>query len=432
MIDLSEFNPWWRSGSVPPALLGKERRLLAQIVKDMGLRQIQILSGIRRAGKTTLLFQIIDWLIRVEKIHPHNILYFSFDVEVEEFDEIMQSYEQLVIKRSYKEIDRLFVVLDEVRKLPDWANRIKRLYDLNPNVKLVLSGSAALHLKQGTRESLAGRFFDVKVSPLGFDEYLEFVDVEVDKAREDLYEADLRRHFDSYIETGGFIEAFDFDALQRAKYFRESLLERVIYMDLPSAYAIRSPDLLYRLLKIIAERPGIYLDYHRLANDLKYDQRTIADYLQYLENSLLVRRVYNYSATQLTSEKKMKRAYLTSTAFSKALSPGVGRGPLFEQHFVSSLEAVFFWRTPRQDEVDIIVASDAGPVPIEVKIAERFDPRDAGAVFKFMNQFDVTRGVLVSDKAETDLSRGANRISVIPYWKYWTLQRALDVTVTGE
>lgn len=423
-MDLLKFNPWWREGRVTSALMGKRRRLLDDLLEDMDVRQMLILSGLRRAGKTTLMFQIIDELITARHVNPLDILYFSFDEAEAGIEEILREYETTVLKGLINERPRIYLFLDEIQKLDGWENKVKIVYDLNPNVKLVLSGSVAVTLLKGTRESLAGRFFDFRAEPLDFDEFLNFRGVHLDKEREHLFETEIRRQLDLYLQTGGFIEAFDFNDLQLRRYFKEGLLERVVFRDLPEEFKIRAPDLLFRLVRIVAERPGLYLDYKNLGNDLGYDYRTVSDYFSYLERGLILNKMYNYSTNRLTSEKKLKRAYLGSTAFTMALDPEVERPQLMEQFCVNAFKARFFWRSLQRDEVDIVLDSE-GVVPIEVKMKGKVTAKDAKPLFKFMKRYDIRRGFLITETTESSFSHDDRSVEAIPFWKYWTLVEKL-------
>ncbi|MBU4428953.1 MAG: hypothetical protein KKE37_06320, partial [Verrucomicrobia bacterium] len=188
-----------------------------------------------------------------------------------------------------------------------------------------------------------------------------------------------------------------------------------------------SIDLLYRCVRICAERPGMLLDYKSLAGDLGFDQRTIAQYFSYLEYALLVSKLFNYSPNLLTSEKKMKKVYLSNTAFSKALSPRVGRPVLIEQFFANMLGAGFFSRTPQKDEVDLVMTSEGSPVPVEVKIRPGIKKKEAAPLFKFLNKYNAEKGYLISAETETSFSDGTKTVEVIPYWMYWTLTRKLGL-----
>ncbi|GFP35872.1 uncharacterized protein HKBW3S43_01659 [Candidatus Hakubella thermalkaliphila] len=294
-----------------------------------------IFSGLRRVGKTTLMFQIIDELLNNKKVDPYYILYFSFDEAKSEGKDILSQYEKEILKDSISKKERAYLFFDEIQKLEGWPEKIKVVYDLYPNVKIFLSGSAAIDIKKGTRESLAGRFFEFHIEPLDLDEYLDFKGVKIDKEREDIFEVEIKRYLEEFLRIGGFIEAMKFEEVQLDKYFKEGLLERVIYRDLPDVFPVGSPDLLYRLIRLCAERPGMYLDYKNIANDLGYDQRTIASYFSYLEYALLIKKLYNYSFNLLTSEKKMKRVYFSNTAFTLALSRETEQSLLMEQFFVN-------------------------------------------------------------------------------------------------
>ena len=384
-----------------------------------------ILSGLRRAGKTTLMFQLVDELIAAG-VDPYDILYFSFDEAEAGLEEIIEEYENTVLKGPLSG-RRRYLFLDEIQKLDGWEDKVKIVYDLNPNLKLVLSGSVAVTLLKGTRESLAGRFFDFRVEPLDFDEFLDFRGAEVDKEREQLFASEIRRQLNLYLKTGGFIEAFDFDDLQLRRYFKEGLLERVVYRDLPEEFKIRAPELLLRLVRIVAERPGLYLDYKSLAGDLGYDHRTVSDYFSFLERGLLLDKLFNYSTNRMTSEKKLKRCYLGSTAFTMALASSTNWSQLMEQFFVVALGARFFWRSPQRDEVDIIL-NEGGAVPVEVKMKGKVTAKDAKPIFRFMKRYGAQQGFLITKSTEASFVREDCSVKAIPFWKYWTLTKELGAS----
>lgn len=426
MAELSFFNPWWRDGRVSQSLAGKKRRILKDVLQYLDLRQILIFSGLRRAGKTTLMFQMVDELLEGRRVIPYQILYFSFDEARREIDDILAEYQESILRRRLPQVERTYLFFDEIQKLSGWPEKVKMIYDLYPNVKIFLSGSAAIHIKKGTRESLAGRFFDFSIEPLDFDEYLLFMEKQIDKERENVFELEIRQNMDHFLRTGGFIEALSFNESQRERYFKEGLLERVIFRDIPVEYTVRVPDLLYQLTRILAQKPGMYLDYRNLANDLGYDQRTIAEYFSYLTHALLVSKLYNFAPNRLTSEKKMKRAYLSNTAFTAALSAETDISLVLEQFFINCFKGQFFSRTPQRDEIDLILTTDGGIIPVEVKIRRDIKGRDAGPLFKFMARHNVDKGYILSDRTEATFSDESGVVETIPYWKYWTIRKKLS------
>jgi len=424
-MDLMTFNRWWRDGQISATLSGRNRSVFPELLPYLDTRQILLLTGLRRVGKTTLLFQLIEELLH-RGVPPYRILYYSFDEARLNFDDLLKTYQTDILKADLAGT-ATFLFFDEIQKLADWPAQIKILYDLHPQVKIFLSGSARIPAWKSARESLAGRFFDVLIHPLDFDEYLSFKDVAVDPEREGIFENDIRRHFGDYLKTGGFIEAFHFEDIILRKYIRESILERVIFVDMPIAFGLASPELLLKLLTIIAARPGLYLDYKNLANDLKVDQRTLANYVGYLEYGLFLSKLYNYSPNLLTSEKKIKRAYLSNTAFTLALEPSIEFSLLLEQYFVNLIEPRFFLRTPRNEEIDMIITGAAEPLPVEIKIRKEVKAADIKAVFSFLVKYRLKRGMVITLNTEGILQKDDLSVEAVPFWKYWTIRKMLGM-----
>jgi predicted AAA+ superfamily ATPase len=181
------------------------------------------------------------------------------------------------------------------------------------------------------------------------------------------------------------------------------------------------PDLLEKLLTITASRPGFYLDYKNLGNDLKIDQRTISNYISYLEYALLIQKLYNYSKNLLTSEKKIKRLYLSNTAFTLALNPQVEFSLLVEQFFVNSFEARFFLKTPQKEEIDIIYAKEKRILPVEIKLKETVSKRDVKKIFSFLERNNLRRALLITLDTERKFKKEKLSVDAIPYWRYWSI-----------
>lgn len=431
-MSLYEFNPWWKSSSVPKDQAGKKRVIFDEILPFLDYRQMIILFGLRRAGKTTLMYLLMDHLLRKGNVTPFHILYFSFDEQALSLDEILETYQEKVLRQGIYEQERVYLFLDEVQKLDDWFNKVKIIYDRYPNLKIILSGSAALVLQKGSKESLAGRFFEFCVEPLSFDEFIKFKNVEIDPTREGLYKAEIIRLFDDYLKKGGFIEAIDFNDLALKKYFRESLLDRVIFKDIPEVFTINRPQILFRLLQIIANMPGMYLDYRNLGNDLKVDQRTISSYISYLGYSLLTTKLYNFSTNLLTSEKKLKRIYLSNTGFISALRPGEpDYYQLLEGYFANLLRARFFYRSPQKDEVDLILDNQEKVMPVEIKIRGKIKTKDLKPLFRFMGRFKCDHAMVISKDLERLEKAGDLKVTILPYWRYWSIINEI-VSVMGE
>ncbi|MBI5036057.1 ATP-binding protein [Candidatus Micrarchaeota archaeon] len=335
---------------------------------------------------------------------PKKILYFSFDTFGKtELSEVLKTAEQLAGVRPK------FVFLDEVQKLDNWAEQVKRVYDLT-DIKFFVTGSESLFVKKTSKESLGGRIFEFKISPLTFGEYLSFKGVSPHGLRSE----DMDRLLEHYMATGGFPELVDEDdAFFIRKYLREGIIEKALFREIPGRFRIEDPSLLERIFNIITDNPGLQIDKNTLARELGVFRTTVSKYLFYLESSFLVKSLYNYSRNASTSEKKLKKYYPTFSCL------GIGSkndpsyvGKVVETVCVLKADAKFFWRTPQKDEVDIVLTDPLRP--IEVKYRER---PDAKGVLKFQREFNVSSGLVITK----NLEKKETTISYVPFVK-WLLQ----------
>jgi predicted AAA+ superfamily ATPase len=196
---------------------------------------------------------------------------------------------------------------------------------------------------------------------------------------------------------------------------------------------INNPQVIYRLLQIIAGMPGMYLDYKNLGNDLKIDQRTVANYVSYLDYSLLITRLYNFSRNRLTSEKKMKRIYLSNTGFLTAFRSGeLDYSLTLENHFANILKAKFFYRSPQKEEVDLIIDNQGKLIPVEIKIREKIKIKDLKPLIKFMKRFKCESAVVISKDDERIEKINELKVTILPYWRYWSIISEIKGAATIE
>ncbi len=401
--DLIGFNPWWSSGQVPERLLEEERRDLFQEIRDLiSNRQIVSIIGLRRTGKTTLMYQLIDHLLE-QGVPKERIMYFSFDKKVSSIEQIINTYKQEIIMED--EIsEQSYLFLDEIQKLEDWENKIKLLYDKNLPIKFLLSGSSSLTLKKNSKETLAGRNYVSNLSPLTFKEYLklssisypEFIDIKKSYNETRLEENIYITEFHRFVNFYGLPETIDMDEELTKRYIRSSLIDQVIYKDIPSNYDIEDPSVIEELLRIIAERPGMLLRFESLASDLSRTRQTISKYIFYLENSFLLKLIYNYSGSFITSAKKLKKVYLSHPCIINTLkSSRENMGRLVENHMINELNVEFFHRR-QQKEIDALIRNDQSILPVEIKYKQNIKNKDEKHLRDFMNKEDIKKGLILT------------------------------------
>jgi len=355
-------------------------------------RQILILTGLRRVGKTTLMYQTVEELLKT--LDPFKILYFSFEESLVSPKDVLEYYEKRVLKKPLEDAGRVFVFFDEIQYARDWPSVLKQFYDLYPNIKFFISGSSSLLLSKGAMEKLAGRFFFVELKPLTFSEFLNMKGF--GKEEMDLFPRRVEAYFFNYLRRSGFPEIVDWENEAKiAEYVRNSVVDRVILRDIPFIFKTRDIALLERTVKLILSNPGSLININSLSRDWGGDKRTISNYLRLLETTLLIRSLSNFRPTFLSSSRKLKKYYPATPSLTFSYSKETFEeklGAMLETYVVNLLNASYYFREGKK-EIDIILKNQE-LLPIEVK--EHVDEEDLKKFSNLVKHINAKRGIIVS------------------------------------
>lgn len=398
---LEESNKWWKGHF---EIEFKPRDMYEEIKKFLNTRPVVALTGLRRVGKTTIMLKIIQDSLK--KFNAENILFFSFDdFKDARIREIINIYCR-IMNKNLNEGKYLFL-FDEIQKLEGWEEQIKRVYDAFKNIKIVISGSESLFIRKKSRESLAGRIFEFQVNPLSFNEYLLFRSKKIENI--ELYKEEVLREFNNFLFCSGFPEIINEDREVIRKYIKENVIEKIIYKDIPQVFSVKNPTVLEGIFKIILHDPGEMINIGCLAKELGIARQTVSAYLEYLEKSFLIKKLYNFSKNIRKTQRKLKKYY--PTIFVPEIVEKTGLfGKVFETVIVLALNAEFFWRDAYKNEVDVVKEKDNEIMPIEIK----YSKVEYKGLKLFMKKFKVSTGMIITyDKKEK-----MNGIEVIPFYEY--------------
>ncbi|KAA0683026.1 ATP-binding protein [Roseomonas genomospecies 6] len=283
-------NPWWREGKVDEYLAPPIRRAhfepFFKLVTNREVNRAVVLMGPRRVGKTVLIRQTIDQLIK-DGTNPKDTLYLSLDTPVytglglENILRIQWSEDEI--------LDRCprWVFFDEVQYLRDWERHLKSLVDSLPHIRFVVSGSAAAALRLKSTESGAGRFTDFMLPALAFCEYMNFIGITSIK---DIPIDILNKHFFDYINFGGFPEVVLNNEIKGniTRFVKEDILDKVLLRDLPALYGVDNIQELNHLFTVLAYNTSEEVSYDGLSQSSGLAKNTVRKYVEYLEAAFLI------------------------------------------------------------------------------------------------------------------------------------------------
>ena len=414
---LELLNPWWKEQSISKELAKPyKRKIFHKILKLMSYRQITILSGLRRIGKTTSIYQLIEHLLN-SSINASYILYFNFDKKVNDLTEILDIYTEKTGIDWKKE--KIFVFLDEISKLNDWANKLKLVYDAYPKLKFIISSSSSTNLEEEAIKNLGGRYFLISIRPLSFIEYLELKNKTKLLENHKLWEKEIKKEVKEYhIRT--FPEIINWtDELLIKDYLRTTIIDKIIKLDLPDKFKNVNKDLLFTILEIVYNEPGLYLEYDGLSKKLHVAKKTLLEHFFYLEFSYLIRRIKNFRPAIFTSSRKLQRVYSYWGSLAYCYSKDEDR--ILENIIISILDAKYYWRKGGK-EIDIIILDDKKIKPIEVKNKAELSKNDLKNMRYFLERYNVKEGIIIYNGKEATLTSNKSTIKLVPFWKWLLIE----------
>jgi len=270
-----EFNPWWEEKY---KLIGIKRdKYLSFLEQNLYNKDVILLTGLRRVGKSTLLKQLIFSLINNHNIDPKKICYLSLDsfsFKDKSISDLVREFRKI---HNLKINEKIYLFFDEVAYKDSFKEELKNLYDLG-NSKIFATSSSASKLID-KKALLTGRSRTLEVEPLDFQEFLLFKNYNPKKSEKYL----LEKYFEEYMEYGGMPEY----VLTRDPEYIINLTTNIIYKDIIAKYNLRDNDAIENLFKLLCERVGKPVSYNKLGNVLGISKNSVKSYIDYFKEAYL-------------------------------------------------------------------------------------------------------------------------------------------------
>ena len=382
--------------------------------KAIKSKQIQIVTGIRRCGKSTLLKQLSEKL--------DSFYYLNFDDErllkfsVEDFDSLL-----ILWKKLYKSKT---IILDEIQNVKNWERFIRRIYD--EDYKIILTGSNAKLLSGDLSTHLTGRHIKLELYPFSFSEYLRFKNFDSDKWKTTDRLAKLLRLTDEYVENGGFPEYVifgDVDYLKR-------IFEDILYKDLIVRFKIREIKSFRELANFLFTNFTSEISYNSLQRALNFKSVvSVKNYIGHLQESYLLHELYKYDYSLKKQIVYNKKIYSVDNGLRNQVSFRFSEdsGKLLENTVFLQLKRsgkeVYYYKNKR--ECDFLIKQktkivEAIQVTDVLSAANR--ERELNGLIAAMESFNLKKGLIITRNQEEKFRSQGKEIRVLPIYK-WLLSK---------
>ena len=380
-----------------------------------------VLVGIRRAGKSYMLYQHIQHLVA----NGHSIeemLFINF--EDERISDIRKEDLYLVLE-AYRELFAFqpIIFLDEIQNVEGWEHFARRLAD--EKYRVFITGSNAHMLSREISSTLGGRYLTKEIRPFSFSEYLEYHNIHLPQHWElSPIRADVVRLFSDYFYYGGLSEVFD---IQDKKSWLQSLYQKILYSDIVMRKGVRNERSLRLLIRKLADSVMQPTAIKRLQDILQGDgtkitRDTIGSYLDYLHESYLTFGISSFTDSISQRESIKKRYFYDNGILNLFLF-------LPETKLLENLVAIKLYNKYGDDlyyynknvEVDFCVPNDGLLIQASYRmIDEATRNREIGALQKLSKFIKPQRCIIVTyDQEEIVQSNDLDvQIEVIPAYKF--------------
>lgn len=385
---LEQAQSFWRRD------IGIERDQLAEVQRAATLPHAVIISGLRRAGKSTLLAQL------AHRLGEETFYYVNFEDErflgftAEDANDLYALLIELFGER------RIFV-LDEIQNVPGWEHFVRRFMEMG--LKFYITGSNASLLSRELGSRLTGRYVPVELLPFSLSEFVRFRGYALpDLTR--LTTADMARlqgFLAEYLRLGGVPDALKYPELPLLR----TLYDDVIYRDIATRYRIEEGRALKELAFYLMSNPASLVSFNKLKEQLRLGSvTTVKNYIEFLENSWLLFTVNVYDFSVKRQQIAPKKIYGIDTGLLRAIgfsfSPNTGK--LLENLVFLALRrrttAIHYLTTPAGYEIDFYLPETRQLIQVSQNMAQPATrAREVRALTDAMRGLGATQGLILTE-----------------------------------
>ena len=425
-----------RKELIKEIIVSFQRRELPHIVErelklPLDTGKIITVTGVRRSGKTYLLYQTIGELKK--KVSPESIVYFNFEDErlelkSEELNLIVEAYRELYPDKKLSEV---YFFFDEIQNVEGWERFIRRIYDTETK-NIYLTGSNSKLLSSEIATALRGRTLKYELYPLSYREFLKFKGLDLKPT--DVYLPELRSNakklFEEFLYWGGFPEVayFEDDEL-RLKTLQE-YFDVMVYRDLVERFNFKNLPVVKYFLKRCIESITSPLSVNNIYNELrsqgyKVSKDTLYSLLEAAESVYLLKLLKKFSRSTLKVELSQKKSYVIDNGLVNAITFSFleDRGKLLEnlihRELLIRFRDIFYFKEKK--ECDFVAFKGKKVYPIQVSYTvedERAFQREVEGLLEACKFLGEKEGLIHTYDEEKEVEMENIKILLLPAWKF--------------
>ena len=422
---LSSHNRYWTTRNIEA---GIRRDGLAQCLRQLDSKEVIVLKGVRRCGKSTLMAQVIHHLLSNET-RPASILFINLEEPLFASEYSIDLLER--IYRTYREqinpVGKCWLFLDEIQNIPGWESWVRGRNE-SEEIKIFITGSSATMLSREIGTKLTGRHISFDIYPLSFKEFLAFQSIKISTKLDYIQQQPLLRNlFINYMQFGGYPEVVLKQDNEDKGLLLKNYFEDILYRDIAARHQVRDTNNLRNLAVFLLSNTARRTSINKLKKNFNISQDKTENYVSAILESYLTLQLKKFSFSLKSMLRAGFKPYAIDTGLRNrvAFSFSKDTGWLVENivflHLKQHYEEIYFHSNGR--EIDFVIKEgmnitqqiqvwydDIDKKTIPQRELTAFRPPDNGS--------DTIRHILLTNDHEKTINLGALQIECIPVIKY--------------
>lgn len=409
----------------------KREEIVNSIEKLSQSKEIVIIKGIRRCGKSTSLLQLCKKFID-SGFKKKNILIVNFeDPRFKNLDlDLLNIIYEMYLTELQPDKNHL-VILDEVQNVVGWEKFARFLHE-NKKIMVFVTGSSSKLLSSEYSSILAGRHLDLEAKPLSFKEYLSFQNIEI-KKRLDISSKRhvIKAEFKNYLLKGGFPKVTITKIESQKKELLETYFRDIIIKDVVKRFKIKEIGKIEDLAKYYLTNVSTLQSFNNIKNVLKLNLDTVERFSHNLTSVFLLNFVKKFSYSEKEQLLNPRKVYCIDNGLrnSVAFVFSEDYGKLAENIVFNNLnkenQEIYYWKNQKQEEVDFIIKKKQkilGAVQVCWNIEkEKTEEREVKSLISACKELKLKKGLILTEDIEKEKKIEGIQISFRPIWK-WLLE----------
>jgi len=367
-------------------------KYIQEIYPYLERKEVIVLKGIRRSGKSTIMQQLMKELVKKDRVSKDRLLYlnledhnFAQNLKISLFDDVLKFYRDHTKNKKI-----IYFFIDEIHKISGWERWIRTKYDLQEHIKFIVSGSSASLLSKELSTLLTGRNLSFVIRPLSFNEVLIF---------------DKKISLQEYMQFGGFPEVVLEKSPEKKLRILQQYFEDIVHKDIIDRYEIRNTKQLLNLARYLVSVAGAKVSINKLSKTFGISKDAIANYINYMTDAYLLFEVpfFSFSAKVKHDVTRLPKLYALDNGLINVVNVKYSKneGQMFENtvliKLLENFKEVSYW-SDAGSEVDFVVEGKA----INVTATDKIPAREWKGLEEFQKEHKQFLLLLVTKSIDKD------------------------------